>query len=463
MAAHALLPDWKIGETMATALASPAPHGTEWYAEVPRSIRMHCFIGLSVLLASFGGFGFWAGTAPLASAIIAQGSFVATGNNKIVQHLEGGIIQEMNVSEGERVQEGDVLLTLDPTAALANERALKLRRLRLEAVVVRLRAEAQGMKQLVLPEIVTNDASDPDVNAIIQSQQVIFNSKRIRLEEQLNLIEKNIRSLEFRRTGYEGQKQAFERQLALLSEERDAKAKLVATGNIRKMDLMAIERAVADAMGEISRLQGEIDESDAQIDKFRQQAVIDTNANKQAALDSLETAEADLDGVREQMVEAGGVLERTVIRSPVSGTVVRAYYHTAGGVITTGKPIMEILPAGVPLIIEAQVLRSSIDQIHKGQQAAIRLTSLNRRTTPVLNGNIFYVSADSVEEATAGVPKDVYIVRVEVPDSELAKVHNFHPVPGMPADVLIQTSERTFFDYLIKPVEDSMARAFLER
>lgn len=435
----------------------------EWYAEVPRSIRLHCFIGLSVLLASFGGFGVWASTAPLASAIIAQGSFVATGNNKIVQHLEGGIIQDMKVGEGDRVQEGDVLLTLDPTAALSNERALKLRRLRLEAVVVRLRAEAQGLKQLTLPEIVTKEAADPDVAAIIQSQQVIFNSKRIKLEEQLNLIEKNIRSLEFRRAGYQGQKTSFERQLALLSEERDAKAKLVEIGHTRKMDLMAVERAVADAMGEISRLQGEINETEAQIDKFHQEAIIDVNANKQAALDALETADADLDSVREQMVEAAGVLERTVIRSPVTGTVVRAYYHTSGGVITTGKPIMEILPAGVPLIIEAQILRTSIDQIHKGQPAAIRLSSLNRRTTPVLNGKVFYVSADSVEEVSVGVPKDVYIVRVEVPENELTRVHDFHPVPGMPADVLIQTSERTFFDYLVKPVTDSMARAFLER
>lgn len=435
----------------------------EWYAEVPRSIRLHCFIGLSVLLASFGGFGVWASTAPLASAIIAQGSFVATGNNKIVQHLEGGIIQDMKVGEGDRVQEGDVLLTLDPTAALSNERALKLRRLRLEAVVVRLRAEAQGLKQLTLPEIVTKEAADPDVAAIIQSQQVIFNSKRIKLEEQLNLIEKNIRSLEFRRAGYQGQKISFERQLALLSEERDAKAKLVEIGHTRKMDLMAVERAVADAMGEISRLQGEINETEAQIDKFHQEAIIDVNANKQAALDALETADADLDSVREQMVEAAGVLERTVIRSPVTGTVVRAYYHTSGGVITTGKPIMEILPAGVPLIIEAQILRTSIDQIHKGQPAAIRLSSLNRRTTPVLKGKVFYVSADSVEEVSVGVPKDVYIVRVEVPENELTRVHDFHPVPGMPADVLIQTSERTFFDYLVKPVTDSMARAFLER
>jgi len=439
------------------------PAQLEWYGDVPRSIRLHSFVGLTVLFASFGGFGYWAATAPLASAIIAQGSFVATGNNKVVQHLEGGIIKEMMVGEGATVKEGDVLLTLDQTAALTNERMLNLRRLRLEAVVARLRAEAQGTNEFKAPEIVMAEASDPDVNAIIQSQNVVFHSKRVKLEEQLNLIEKNIKSLEYRFDGYKGQRESFERQLSLLSDERDSKARLVKVGYMRKTDLLAIERAIADAMGDISRLNGELNESEAEIAKFRQEAVIAVNSNKQAALDALETAESDLDSVREQAREATGVLERTVIRSPVTGTVVRSYYHTAGGVITTGKPIMEILPAHVPLILEAQVLRTSIDQLHEGQTAAIRLTALNRRTTPVLEGKVFYVSADSIEENAGMSVKDVYIVRVQIPDSEIARIHNFHPVPGMPAEVLIQTSERTFFEYLSKPVADSMSRAFKER
>lgn len=439
------------------------PAQLEWYGDVPRSIRLHSMVGLTALFACFGGFGYWAATAPLASAVIAQGSFVATGNNKVVQHLEGGIIKEMMVGEGASVKEGDVLLTLDQTAAVTTERMLNLRQLRLEAVVARLRTEAQGTNELKLPDIVMKEASDPDVNAIIQSQNVVFHSKRVKLEEQLNLIEKNIKSLEYRFEGYKGQRESFERQLELLSDERDSKARLVKVGYMRRTDLLAIERAIADAMGDISRLNGELNESEAEIAKFRQEAVIAVNSNKQAALDALETAESDLDSVREQAREAAGVLERTVIRSPVTGTVVRSYYHTAGGVITTGKPIMEILPAHVPLILEAQVLRTSIDQLHEGQTATIRLTALNRRTTPVLEGKVFYVSADSVEENAGLSVKDVYIVRVQIPETELSRIHNFHPVPGMPAEVLIQSSERTFFEYLSKPVADSMSRAFKER
>lgn len=435
----------------------------EWYSEVPRSIRLYSMTGLIVMASTLGGFGIWAATAPLASAIVAQGSFVATGNNKIVQHLEGGIIREMMVSEGDIVKEGDVLLALDQTAPLSNERMLKLRQLRLEAVVARLRAQAEGEPEFTVPDIVREEAGDPDINAIIQGQQIIFNSKRIRLEEQLNLIDKNIRSLQFRYEGYRGQKGSFERQISLLKEERDSKAELVEAGYARKTELFALERAIADAGGEISRLDGQMNESEAAISRYQQEAIIAVNANKQAALDALEVADSDLGSVREQVREAAGVLERTIIRSPVSGTVVRSYYHTAGGVITTGKPIMEILPANVPLILEAQVLRTLIDQLHEGATATVRLSALNRRTTPVLEGKVFYVSADSVEESSGMAVKDVYIIRVAIPDSELAKVHDFHPVPGMPADVLVQTSERTFVEYLTKPITDSMSRAFKER
>ncbi|HZG31492.1 MAG TPA: HlyD family type I secretion periplasmic adaptor subunit [Ensifer sp.] len=448
---------------MAAVPALTRPEVQDWYSEVPRSIRGHSMAGLFLVLAAFGGFGFWAATAPLASAVVSQGTFVATGANKIIQHLEGGIIKEIMVAEGQTVKEGDVLVSLDQTAALANERALKLRLLRLETIVARLRAQASGERDFKVPAVVLAEASDPDVAALIKSQNFLFQKKKIKLEEQLNLIGKNISSLEFRAQGYQGQKRAFDRQLVLLTEERDTKKGLVAQGYLRKTEQLALDRAVADASGQISRLEGEANESLAQIQRYRQEAVIAVDSSKQEALDALEAAESDLGGVREQSREAVGVLNRTVIRSPVSGTVVRLYYHTPGGVITTGKPIMEILPVGVPLIIEAQVPRASIDQLHEGQLAAIRLSSLNHRTTPVIDGTVYYISADSVEEGTFAASKDVYIVRVKVPESEIARVPHFRPVPGMPADVMIQTSERTFLDYLTRPVVDSMSRAFREK
>ena len=166
--------------------------------------------------------------------------------------------------------------------------------------------------------------------------------------------------------------------------------------------------------------------------------------------------------MREKSLEAENVLRRATILAPVDGTVVRMLYHTSGGVIESGKSIMEILPSDVPLIIETQVPRTEIDNVRVGQKATVRLSALNQRTTPVLNGEVFYVSADSLPDATGDQKREVYLARVNLPASELARVKGFSPTPGMPVDVMIQTRERTFFAYITKPIADTMSRAFME-
>ncbi|MBZ9604362.1 HlyD family efflux transporter periplasmic adaptor subunit [Phyllobacterium sp. KW56] len=176
----------------------------------------------------------------------------------------------------------------------------------------------------------------------------------------------------------------------------------------------------------------------------------------------MQSAEAELDTIREQTRQAASVLDRTVVKAPVSGTVIRLYYHTSGGVIETGKPIVEILPTGVPLIIEAQIPRMQIDEVKEGQEAHVRLSGLNQRTTPIINGRVDYVSADSMADTTSAQKQDIYLARISIPANELARIRGFTPTPGMPADILIQTHERTFFEYLAKPVIDSMSRAFRE-
>jgi HlyD family secretion protein len=139
------------------------------------------------------------------------------------------------------------------------------------------------------------------------------------------------------------------------------------------------------------------------------------------------------------------------------------HYHTPGGVIESGKAIAEILPTGEPLIIEASIPRTEIDVVHKGQEATVRLTSLNARTTPILSGEVFYVSADSIVDTSQEVPQEIYLARVSVPQSQLDRVRGFTPTPGMPVEIMIQTEERTFFEYLMRPIADSMNRAFREQ
>ena len=435
----------------------------EWYSEVPRSIAKHTLFGLMVLFLALGGFGWWAFSAPLAAAVISQGSFVATGQNKIVQHLEGGVIEELLVSEGDSVTAGQPLVKLDETPALANERQLFLRRARLEAIHARLIAQHDGLSEVDFPDYLLERSNNEEISSIIESQKINFQTWRRKLQSDVKLLESNIESLEFRAEGFELQRQAMDRQLILLNNELVGKQSLQKDGYIRQIEVNAIERAIADAEGETGQLVAQVAETKSQIVKYEQQIEQTKAAHQQSVVDELQSIEAELDSVREQFRSAEKVLQRALITAPVSGTVLKMYYHTPGGVVESGKSIAEILPSDVPLIIEIQVPRTDIDSISIGQPAIVRLTALNQRVTPVLNGNVFYISADSLPDTTNEKRREIYVARVSLSASELKRVPGFTPTPGMPAEVMVQTGERTFFSYLAKPVVDSMARAFREQ
>lgn len=220
-----------------------------WYAEVPRSIRKQSIAGIILLILCFGGFGIWASFAPLAAAVISQGSFVATGQNKIVQHLEGGVIKEILVSEGDHITAGQPLLQLDETSALANERQLFLRRARLLAIVARLSAEYQEKDSIDFPAELSERMVDPEVAEILDSQKLNFTSSKRKLNSEIELLNNNIAALEIRGRGYEAQHEALTRQLAFLSDEFSGKQKLYEQGLMRKPEISAIKRAMAEAEG----------------------------------------------------------------------------------------------------------------------------------------------------------------------------------------------------------------------
>lgn len=432
------------------------------YVRVPRSVRWHLTFGIALLVISFGGFGAWAFRAPLAAAVMAPGSFVATGRNKIVQHLEGGIIAEILVGEGDAVTMGQPLIRLDGTAATANQRELDLRRARLEAISGRLRAEVEGADTLVFPDFLTEQADDPSVSLVMSEQMAAFRAARAKLEGEIAILDSNIIAGNSRMEGYRGQLGAVERQLALLREDHANREQLLQKGLVRRSEVNALSRAIADAEGEADSLRGIISETEETVRKAERQIEQTRNQHMQTAMDESQSIEADLDSVREQSMKAQDVLKRSEITSPVSGTIVRLNYHTAGGVIEPGKAILEILPVDAPLVIETHISRTDIDSVKVGLPASVRLTSLNQRTTPVLQGHLVYVSADALKTETDGIPQEIYVARIDLPISELERVRGFQPTPGMPAEVMIETDARTFAEYLVKPIQDSLSRAFRE-
>ncbi len=435
----------------------------EWYADVPRRVWGHAVLGFALMVLAFGGFGIWAFRAPLAAAVMAQGSFVATGQNKVMQHLEGGIIAEILVREGETVSAGQPIVRLDGTLASATKRELDVRRARLEATEARLLAEHRGADRLLFPASLTGKAADLEIASIMEGQRKGFEVARSALANDLALIGRNIEALEARRQGYALQRQSLAAQAAILSEELGNKQGLLDKGIVARDTISALRRALLDAQGQGARLEAEVQEIDSMRARYQTQIERTLDEHRQAALSELQGIQAELESVREQLNKAENVLSRTELLAPVAGTVVRLYYHTAGGVIEPGRAVAEILPADAPLIVETLISRSDIDSVQVGQEATIKLNGLNQRTTPVLSGRVDYVSADAVATGEPASGREAYVVRASLTRDELRRVRHFTPKPGMPVEIMIRTETRSFAQYIAKPVIDSMSRAFREQ
>lgn len=446
------------------------PSIDEWYRDVPRSARLPTLLGFSLLLVMGCGFGAWATLAPLASAVVAAGSFVATGQNKQVQHLEGGIIREMLVKEGDAVQSNQPLLRLDDTAVKAKLRRLVLRKYRLLATSARLEAEIHSAETFSVPAALAEEASDPVVMSVIRSQERELAAWQASLAAQEKVLKKEIAGLQESILGYQSQVVSNQARNALFDEEIKSKSSLLEQQLIRKSEVLALQRSQASLSGEFGELLGRIGDAKERIARAEQQIVQLRSAAIQKATEELRGTETELDDIQEQILAGRDVVDRTEVRAPVRGIVVKLNQHTPGGVIAPGGVILELLPINDELIIEGRINPTEISHVKEGQDALVRLSSLNQRLTPMIQGKVIYLSADIVPDQNARrgsepdtTRHDSFIVRVQLDERDLAeKIENFSPTPGMPADIFIQTGQRTFFNYLMRPILDSFSRAFRE-
>jgi HlyD family type I secretion membrane fusion protein len=438
-----------------------------WYDSLPRSTRLPTVAGILIMALVVMGFGVWGNLAPIAGAVVASGVFVATGENKIIQHLEGGVIREIYVHEGDIVSPGQVLLDLDDTTAKAELQRLFLRRVRLSATEARLKAEMREQPEVQWPDDVADALQiSREAKEFVDSQQMTFIARRNNMNSDIKGIDDSIKALEERIQGSRVQLDATKKQIVLLTEEIETKEHLVQAGLVRKPELMVLQRSKANLEGEIGRIMGDIGDSKERIARAVEQINGVRKTAIKTAVEQMHEVGGELADVRERMLAAKGVLDRTRITAPVGGVVVKLRYHTQGGVVEAGKAIMELLPVNAELIIEARLRPQDIDQVRHGQKAMVRLTALSQRVTPMVSGDVIYLSADTLadEKKSQQVgPTDIYIVRVKLNGNETAKIPDFSPTPGMPAEVYIKTSERTFFEYIVKPIRDSMSRAFRER
>jgi HlyD family type I secretion membrane fusion protein len=440
-----------------------AEAGVSAAAGEPNAPRLGGLIlaGLLAIALFFGGLGGWAALAPLASAAVAPGTVTVESNRKTVQHLDGGIISELLVRNGDRVAQGQVLLRLEDVESRAQYELLNGQRLALLAQQARLIAERDGLEDLPLPPDLASAGTDPQVAELLAAQRRILASRNQVAEGQAAVLEQRIGQFEAEIQSLQSQAESGEAQLRLISEEMKGVAELVRKGLEKKPRLLTLQREAArlegmqgDYRGRITRARQGIAETRMEMLGLKQERDAETVAE-------LREVEVDLADVSERLRIAEARLNRTEIVAPQDGLVLNLRYFTTGGVIEPGAPILDLVPETETLVVDAQLEPVNIDEVHAGLAAQVRLTAFKQRSTPVLAGTVTQVSADALSDERTG--RRYYAARVEIPRSELDRLGQAKLYPGMPVDVMIQTGRRTALDYLMSPVSESFAHAFREQ
>ena len=429
--------------------AGPLSHWTRW----PRRL------GWTTIILFFGGFGVWASVAPLTSAAMAPGVVSPDGSRKTVQHLEGGIIRAIHVREGDVVEAGQPLITLEDVHAQASLSEVRERYLHLLAEETRLVAEQSASEAVSLPP-----ALEPFGHAgaeAMAAQIALFQSRRETREGQHRILDQRIAQLEEQIVGLERVIVAQERQLDLIGEEVETVQTLVAQGLERTPRLLALQRAEAEIEAELAANHATIAGNRQQIGEAEYEWLTLQARYRETATAELAEVRANLATVRSQLPSREDTLTRTVVAAPISGTVLDLRVTTETGVLRPGEAILDIVPQDAVLIIDARLTVSDIVHVRAGQQARVLLTAYGQRTLPQIFGTLRSVSSDSLEDERDG--QHYFLAKVVIDPDELAQLdEGLELSPGMPASVMIVTGERTVLDYLLRPFVESLTKTFRE-
>jgi HlyD family type I secretion membrane fusion protein len=397
----------------------------------------------------------WASLAPLESAVIAPGVVSVEGYRKTVQHLEGGIVAEILVREGDRVEAGQIVLRLDDTTPRASLELLRGRWMVASALEARLEAEREGRKKIGFPAVLTAQRDNPKTRQILKGQRNIFQARREALRSQTAILEQRIAEYGSEIVGIEGQIQAEVARLALVREELADVQTLYDKGFARKPKLLQLQRRAAEIEGSRNLHQAQIARANQSIGETRMRAADLQTSRLNQVVEEQRKVQAELYDLNERVRAAEDVLARTEVRAPLSGTVVDLRVYTAGGVIASGAPLLDIVPRDGRLVVEAKVDPKDIDVVREGLEAQIRFTAFNQRHRAPAEARLMSVSADLLTDEASG--RSYYLAQIELVESMEIELR-----PGMQAEVMIVTGARSALDYLLEPLVLSLNRAFRE-
>ncbi len=439
---------------------SQANSTEHWQDKVPTGIGNQTLFGSAVALVFFAGFGLWAALAPLSGAVVATGIVQAAGQNKVIEHLEGGIISTIHVREGQTVRAGETLLSIDTTRVAADRNRVVVALIGTEAQIARAQAERDGKRTMELPPEVVKDARDIGVEGDLEQQRAEFSNRLQRHQSEIAAVDQRVIAANEEIEGLQIQKTSEERKLEVVREELADKAELLKKGLTPRSQYNALQRAEADSLGALGSITATIGQRKSAIAELAEQKAGLEAKRREAASAEVNELRAKIGDLREQLLTRDDILTRSQIRSPDDGIVVKLSKNTVGSVIKPGEPVVELLPTSNDLIIDAKVLPKDVDGVKVGQIASLRFSALNARTTPEVPAKVTYLSADRLLDPNTREP--YYTARLEISGELPEAIAPGQIQPGMPVDAFIKTGDRTFLEYLVRPVQDSFAKAFRE-
>ncbi len=440
------------------ARLAPKGEGIEPVILEESEVRRSAVRFVAVSFALFLG---WAVLAPLDAGVVMEGNVTVAGNRKSVQHPGGGVVQELLVREGARVKQGDVVLKVNPLDSEANLTSAELQYINLLATESRLLAERTGADSLRWkPELAQFGPDDTRVAEAKLVQLQLLGSRRAELESQQRILREQL-------AGQQAQAQSMVKviaekrtQLELVAREARNTVQLAKEGYVPESRANEVLRAQSGLQSDMANLAAEASRTQAAMASTQLQMAQQRSAYLKDIDNQLSELQKNREAYFSRMESLKFSRNLTEVKAPVAGTVVALKVNTVGGVITAGQVLMEIVPEGGQLIVEAQVPPVSIDKVKQGLHADLRFSAFNQRNTPVVPGEVKLVGADKIADPSGKA--EYYLAQIETTAEGLKLLGEHRIQPGMPVEVIVKTGERSFMSYLLKPLTDRFARSFKE-
>ena len=416
--------------------------------------------GYFLIFMTFGVLGSWAAVAKLDSAVVAPATISLEGNRRVVQHFEGGIVEEILITEADVVEQGQVVVRLSAVEARSNLEVFSTRLDVARLVEARLLTERATDDSIVFPQDVI-DKGTPAVMAVVADQRDLFEDRKSILKSQADILSARVDQIKVQIEGLELQRAALERRIAnyteMLERMRDGADGGLIQRNVlsqREDELIEIEANLGQVISDIAQAQASIGETELQVLQLTQEY-------RERANTELEQIRAEISELQERRKVAQDVLDRTEIRAPGSGTIQNLKVHTVGSVIRPGEVLMELVPEDEELIINARVSPIDKDNVAPGLSTEVRFTAFKTKLTPIMLGSVETVSGDVITPDNAN-EQPYFLARITVDENDIPEEISGRLTAGMPADVIITTGERTVANFIVSPLMDAVRKSMIE-